>query len=116
MREALAETTDQYTYLRTALDRLEAASKVDARAVEMLGLEIHQAEEKHGPLTYDLFRSLSILAEEVGEVNQAALVLKRAERGNQHADFRDLRRAVVDELVQAASVALLIAKNLNYGD
>lgn len=125
VRNATEEAIDQYTYLHAISRKLRSTGLVDPAFIEMLGNEMARAVADHGPLTLDLFRAFTILSEEVGETARALLELRRAQnpfRTGQRAsscaevdEERALRKKVVDELVQVASVAAMMARNLNYG-
>lgn len=74
------------------------------KAFEAVEIEMVRAESQHGPLTTNLDRAFVILSEEHGEVAKAVLELNRGLTNKGH---------VQAELIQLASVALLIYENLN---
>ena len=74
--------------------------------LELITKEIERARFLHGPLTSDHFRALAILSEEHGEVAKAILECRRKHWSK---EARDLLLA---ELIQLASVTLLMILNL----
>lgn len=82
----------------------------DARIIEFIEDAITDAHVGHGPLTKDVVRAALILAEECGEVADAALALTRPSCSPVLVQVR--RQELMDELAQVAATSILMMANL----
>lgn len=71
---------------------------------------IEDAQNRHGILTSDHCRAITIMTEEVGEAAAETLGLTRATSANVFRE--DCRLAAIKELSQVAAVAILMIVNL----
>lgn len=106
-----------------------AASAVDAVDLFVPGIKaaVKELEEKHGPLTPELYRAFTIFIREVGEVSDAVLDLtKLAQHHQLHIQGRTpiaIPEDVMEKAVQhlgheiAQSIAVLVYMLINlFGD